>query len=96
MKYMPIAAAFAISTTGMLLDDISTVIGLSRGFVESNPLYPYSMLVIPVFYFSFIAMLEVVRVKIIPPKYGKYIVLLMIITALAAFRGFINNALLLY
>ncbi len=96
MKYTPIAAALTISTTGMLLDDISTVIGLSRGFVESNPLYPYSMLVIPLFYFSFLVMLEIVRVKMIPPAYNKYFVLLTIIIALAAFRGFINNALLLY
>lgn len=53
--------SLAISITGLALDDMTTFLGLSRGFVETNPVYPYSLLIAPLFYVAYLELLEVVR-----------------------------------
>lgn len=95
MKYAAIATALAISTLGLLLDDVTTFIGLARGFVELNPIYPYSLIVGPVFYVIFLAMLEAVRVKMIPREYNRYFVLFMCVVAAITFKGFVHNSFVL-
>ncbi len=95
MKYAAIATALSISALGILLDDITTFIGLSRGFVETNPIFPYSLLVIPVFYFLFLIGLENVRVRVIPYEYKQYFFFFMFFVALISFKGFVNNTFVL-
>ncbi len=95
MKYAAIAMALSISALGILLDDITTFIGLSRGFVETNPIYPYSLLVIPVFYILFLVGLEHVRLRVIPHQYKQYFIFFMLFVALISFKGFVNNTFVL-
>ncbi len=91
MKYVPIAAALAISSIGILLDDLTTLIGLSQGFVETNPIYPYSLFVTPAFYAVFLLCLEKVRSNMIPREYNRYFAVFMCCVGLLAFKGFVSN-----
>ncbi len=82
MKHIAIAAALTISAVGISLDDFTTFMGFSRGFVETNPIFPYSLLVIP---------LEKVRTSMIPRGYNRHFSVFMCAVAALAFKGVVNN-----
>ncbi len=95
MQHVALFTAISFSALGILLDDATTFVGLIKGYVETSPIYPYSLLVAPVFYVSFLLMLETVRVRMAPREYNWYFVLFMFVVASIAFKGFVNNGLVL-
>ncbi len=95
MKYIALAASLSISTSAILLDDITTFFGLAKGYVETNPLYPYSLVVTPIFYVVFLLGLDVMRRQVAPFQYNRFFLVLMLVVALLAFKGLINNILIL-
>ncbi len=92
-RYAALVSSLVLSSVGTLLDDITTFVGLARGFVETNPIYPYSLLIIPAFWVSFLLLLDYVRKRTIPRRYNGYFIAFMLAVAAIAFRGFINNML---
>ncbi len=85
-----IAAALTISAIGISLDDLTTFMGFSRGF-ETNPIFPYSLLVIPLFYGLFLLALEKVGTRMIPSEDNTYFSVFMCTVAALAFKGVVNN-----
>ncbi len=91
MKHTVIAAALTISAIGISLDDLTTFMGFSRGFVETNPIFLYSLLFSPLFYGLFLLALEKVRTRMIPSGYNTYFSVFMCAVASLAFKGIVNN-----
>ncbi len=92
---MIIAVALTISMIGIILDDITTFIGLQRGFVETNPIYPYSLIISPLFYISYLVTLEIIRRKLMPQQFKQKFIIFMYSISSLAFHGFINNTFVL-
>ncbi len=95
MKHIALVASLSIFTSAILLDDVTTFIGLSKGYVETNPIYPYSLFITPLFFTLFLVTLEIVGKRVIPQQYSRHYTVFMLIVASLAFKGFINNIVIL-
>ena len=77
---------FAIATTGILLDALTTVIGLSKGFHETHP--SYSPLWAFLIFWSLIAM-----TRLLPRT--RLVHIFTLILSAAPFLGAVNNSLII-